>query len=142
MAEPICTTDMWVRLLQWTTVLLSTRRALNDPFLSAWNDGLAKNFDPTLKAENLYDYLQVYSSIDHRSFAENVLYNPQAAAMGIRRQRTAATILCEFPERHVQIRANEITRRFGNGTLNKRHVHVWGEYIDIYSSIAGSVMLI
>jgi hypothetical protein len=131
-ARPSCSMDMWVRLLQFVTVMLSTRRSEMDPFVRTWNAEFAGYFDTALEADSLFRHLQDHPLIDHRSLAENVMLDAIDAGAGLRRQRNVGSVICEWPQarkrvvRMVSETLGDIRERDTNATLKDRHIYVWG----------------
>jgi chitinase len=123
---------MWVRLLQWVAVMLSTRRAELDPFRLTWNKEFAGYFDTALNYDSLYEHLQLHPDIDPHSLAENILIGPMAAGPGLRRDRTLSSRICELPHRRKRSASNgddETAKGMRNNTmvLKDRHISMWGK---------------
>lgn len=91
-----CTMDNWVRLLQWATVLFTTRDSALDVLSEVWDDEFAGYFDSGLQYDSLSDFINDFDAIDPSSLLEYVLWNPQVAGQGLRRGRHATEVFCDF----------------------------------------------
>jgi chitinase len=132
-ARAPCSLDMWVRLLQWVGIMLSTRRSEMDAITRVWNDIFAGHLDSALEYDNLFRYLDEHQHIDRRAFAEEILYDSMFAGPGLRRERNIGSQICQLPahrrrEVHNISQTVELITEHGNHTtLKDRHIDPWGE---------------
>jgi hypothetical protein len=122
-----CSIDMWVRILQYATVMLSVRRPEMDPLVRTWNNEFAGYFDTVLEADSLFHYLQNRPSMDRHSLVEQVLYDAMNAARGLRRQRSVGSVICDMPGVRRQLRPTADLSASSNATLKERFVRVFGQ---------------
>ncbi|KAG6006481.1 hypothetical protein E4U21_007025 [Claviceps maximensis] len=90
-----CSTDTWVRLLQYATLLFSRNRASVDPLVKVWDTDFAYYHDKQLEYEQLSSFLHKYPVYEPRGVVEWVLYNPLEAGPGIRGADRASQTLCQ-----------------------------------------------
>jgi hypothetical protein len=92
-----CSIDMWIRLIQWITIMFSTRRTGMDAITRVWNDVFAGHFDRELEYDSLARYLDEHPNMDHRAFAEYIMYNAMDAGPRIRLMRNIGSRICQLP---------------------------------------------
>ncbi|KAK6193541.1 hypothetical protein LQW54_012346 [Pestalotiopsis sp. IQ-011] len=114
-----CTSDTWVRLLQYLDNMYSASVIEMTPFIDVYNDLFAGPFDTELEYASISSFQAEYPSIDPHSLNEYVMYNGYIAGNGLRQARRMAETFCELPS------SSSSSRRNVASHLGARRIWVW-----------------
>lgn len=92
-----CTMDLWVKLLRYATIIYSTSNTGIDPLARVWDLTISERYQGELSYADLSDWLKHHPLLDPRAILEWILTNIQGAIKGLKRAKSAQSILCEYP---------------------------------------------
>jgi chitinase len=93
-----CTMDLWLKLLRYSTIIFTaTSTGGIDPLARVWDLTISERYQGALSYAELSDWLKDHPLLDPRAILEWILNNILGAIQGLKRAKSAQTILCEYP---------------------------------------------